>query len=218
MDTAAEALVDVARTSGSVDDGRSQIEPFWGPHQGGITTLMQSHTYAAALDLISTKREDVIRLLRAWTSAAARMSCGQTAQATGRDVAQPAPDSGEALGLPAARLTLSSGGRSRPPFGAVPRGGGKRPSVQSQNGLRRPEPDPEPPSPKRRRGRDRPACRIPCARRGMAHRVRPRPLRTPRGSGEYRAVAAAAIPVAACQARSSRWRAVRCPLRASSNG
>jgi deferrochelatase/peroxidase EfeB len=109
MDTAAEALVDVARASGSVDDGRSQIEPFWGPHQGGITTLMQSHTYAAALDLISTKREDVIRLLRAWTSAAARMSCGQTAQATGRDVAQPAPDSGEALGLPAARLTLTFG-------------------------------------------------------------------------------------------------------------
>jgi deferrochelatase/peroxidase EfeB len=55
------------------DDGRSQIEPFWGPHQGGITTPMQGHTYAAAFDLVSTKREDVIRLLRAWTSAAARM-------------------------------------------------------------------------------------------------------------------------------------------------
>jgi deferrochelatase/peroxidase EfeB len=91
------------------DDGRSQIEPFWGPHQGGITTPMQSHTYAAAFDLVSTEREDVIRLLRAWTSAAARMGTGQPAQPLGRDVAQPAPDSGEALGLAAARLTLTFG-------------------------------------------------------------------------------------------------------------
>jgi deferrochelatase/peroxidase EfeB len=91
------------------DDGRSQIEPFWGPHQGGITTPMQSHTYAAAFDLVSTEREDVIRLLRAWTSAAARMGTGQPAQPLGRDVAQPAADSGDALGLAAARLTLTFG-------------------------------------------------------------------------------------------------------------
>jgi deferrochelatase/peroxidase EfeB len=91
------------------DDGRSQIEPFWGPHQGGITTPMQSHSYAAAFDLVSTKREDVIRLLRAWTSAAARMGTGQPAQLLERDAAQPTPDSGEALGLTAARLTLTFG-------------------------------------------------------------------------------------------------------------
>ena len=32
---------------------------------------------------------------------------------------------------------------------------------------------PIPVAPDSYRGRDRPACRIPCARRGMAHRVRP---------------------------------------------
>jgi len=32
---------------------------------------------------------------------------------------------------------------------------------------------PIPVEPDSYRGRDRPACRIPCARRGMAHRVRP---------------------------------------------
>ena len=32
---------------------------------------------------------------------------------------------------------------------------------------------PTPVAPDSYRGRDRPACRIPCARRGMAHRVRP---------------------------------------------
>lgn len=107
--TATEALVDTPHPSGSADDGRSQIEPFWGPHQGGITTPMQSHTYAAALDLVSTKRDDLVRLLRVWTSAAVRMSSGQPAQAIGRDVAPPAPDSGEALGLSASRLTLTFG-------------------------------------------------------------------------------------------------------------
>ena len=105
----AEALVGARDSNQSADDGRSQTEPFRGPHQGGIATPLQSHTYAAVLDLVSTKREDVIRLLRAWTSAAERMSSGQPAQPVGRDAAQPAPDSGEALGLPAARLTLTFG-------------------------------------------------------------------------------------------------------------
>ena len=108
-DTAAEALVDAAHTGGSTDDGSSQIEPFCGPHQGGITTPMQSHTYAAALDLVTTKRDDVVRLLRVWTSAAARMSSGQPAQSAEPDVARPASDSGEAVGLPSSRLTLTFG-------------------------------------------------------------------------------------------------------------
>jgi deferrochelatase/peroxidase EfeB len=109
MDVAAEALVDTAHTGGSADDGSSQIEPFWGMHQGGITTPMQSHTYAAALDLVTTKRDDVVRLLRVWTSAAARMSSRQPAQSAEPDVARPAPDSGEAVGLPPSRLTLTFG-------------------------------------------------------------------------------------------------------------
>jgi deferrochelatase/peroxidase EfeB len=104
-----EAFVETKSTSGSADDGRDQIEPFWGPHQGGITTAVQSHTYAAALDLITTKRDDVIRLLRIWTNAAAKMSSGQPAQALRRDVEQAGRDSGEALGLPTARLTLTFG-------------------------------------------------------------------------------------------------------------
>jgi deferrochelatase/peroxidase EfeB len=109
MGGAAEAVVEAKHTSGSAEDGRSEIEPFWGTHQGGITTPVQSHTYVAALDLVTTKRDDVIRLLRVWTSAAARMSSGQPAQPVGLDVAPPAPDSGEALDLPVARLTLTFG-------------------------------------------------------------------------------------------------------------
>ncbi|HEY1258679.1 MAG TPA: iron uptake transporter deferrochelatase/peroxidase subunit [Stellaceae bacterium] len=88
-------------------------EPFWGLHQGGITTRAQSHSYFAALDLTTAKRDDVVKLLRAWTAAAARMAAGQAAAPLGQNLTIPGPDSGEALDLPPARLTLTFG------FGAV---------------------------------------------------------------------------------------------------
>jgi deferrochelatase/peroxidase EfeB len=102
------AVAEALHAAHPADDDRNRIEPFWGTHQGGVTTPLQSHTYAAALDLVTTNRDDLIGIFRAWTSAAARMSRGQPAQATDQSIAPP-PDSGEALGLPAARLTLTFG-------------------------------------------------------------------------------------------------------------
>ncbi len=60
-------------------DPQMAVEPFYGLHQGGIVTPQQSHTYVAALDLTTEKRDDVIALLRAWTDAAARLTQGATA-------------------------------------------------------------------------------------------------------------------------------------------
>ncbi len=40
---------------------------------------MQSQTYFAAFDLQTSKREDVVALLRRWTDVAARLTGGQTA-------------------------------------------------------------------------------------------------------------------------------------------
>ena len=88
---------------------RGAVEPFWGKHQGGITTPVQDHTYVAALDLQTAKRDDLIRLLRGWTSAAARMAAGKSAEPIGQDAAVPGPDTGAALGLPPARLTVTFG-------------------------------------------------------------------------------------------------------------
>ena len=48
-------------------------------------------------------------MLRAWTTAAAQMTAGQTASPIGDDLTTPVPDSGEALGLPASRLTVTFG-------------------------------------------------------------------------------------------------------------
>src|SRR5580658_9482831 len=55
------------------------VEPFWGKHQGGIITPAQGHTYFASFDLVTDKRDDVIRLLQKWTAASARMASGQPA-------------------------------------------------------------------------------------------------------------------------------------------
>ena len=82
------------------------VEPFWGEHQGGITTPAQGHSYFAAFDLLTAGCSDLIRLLRAWTEAAARMATGRP---TTPGVRNAAPDSGETLGMAPARLTLTFG-------------------------------------------------------------------------------------------------------------
>ena len=55
-------------------------EPFWGLHQSGIVTPAQTHTYFAAFDLTTAKRQDVENLLRAWTKAAAQLCVGQASR------------------------------------------------------------------------------------------------------------------------------------------
>jgi deferrochelatase/peroxidase EfeB len=88
---------------------KDATEPFWGEHQGGILTPLQHNTYFAAFDLITTDRDDVVKMLQVWTAAAARMSLGQTAEPLGDDATVPPADSGDALGLSPARLTITFG-------------------------------------------------------------------------------------------------------------
>ncbi|HEY1789930.1 MAG TPA: iron uptake transporter deferrochelatase/peroxidase subunit [Verrucomicrobiae bacterium] len=88
---------------------KNAIEPFYGEHQGGILTPLQHNTYFAAFDLVTDDQDDVVKMLQAWTTAAARMSAGQTAEPLGKDDSMPAPDSGDALGLSPARLTITFG-------------------------------------------------------------------------------------------------------------
>ena len=82
---------------------------FYGQHQNGILLAQQSHTYFAAFDLATSKRAEVIDLLQRWTAAANRLCQGQTAQPLGSDAEAPPSDSGEAVGLPASRLTITFG-------------------------------------------------------------------------------------------------------------
>jgi deferrochelatase/peroxidase EfeB len=85
---------------------------FYGDHQAGITTRAQDRLHFVAFDVISRKRGDVIALLRNWTAAAARMTLGRDAGEIGAvngNPQAPPDDTGEALGLTAAQLTLTVG-------------------------------------------------------------------------------------------------------------
>jgi deferrochelatase/peroxidase EfeB len=83
--------------------------PFWGEHQAGITTSQQAFTYFMTFDLTAGKATEVAGLLRLWTEAAARLTDGKTAAPPGNNPDAPATDSGEALGLNPAGLTLTFG-------------------------------------------------------------------------------------------------------------
>jgi deferrochelatase/peroxidase EfeB len=86
----------------------SGTEPFYGAHQGGIITPLQTHTYFAAFDLTTASRDDVASLLQSWTAAAAKLTAGQPIDPIDAGD-QPTPDSGEAIGIPPARLTITFG-------------------------------------------------------------------------------------------------------------
>lgn len=88
---------------------KGAVEPFYGAHQAGILTLAQSHCYVAAFDIVATDKAAVAAMLQRWTEASARMTAGAAAQSRETDPDQPASDSGDALELPAARLTLTFG-------------------------------------------------------------------------------------------------------------
>jgi deferrochelatase/peroxidase EfeB len=98
------------RANASEGQGQAQVVPFYGAHQAGIATLTQERLHFAAFDLDpSARRGDLRELLRAWTAAAARLCAGQAAGADPGDPAAPPVDTGEALGLPASRLTVTFG-------------------------------------------------------------------------------------------------------------
>lgn len=102
----------------------TDVELFYGPHQGGIATAPQSHGLFVAFDLndggkrqgTRTERETVAAILRLWTADAARLTRGAPALA----------DTEPELATRPARLTITVGlgtglldrigsARSRPP-------------------------------------------------------------------------------------------------------
>ncbi|MEI2701609.1 MAG: iron uptake transporter deferrochelatase/peroxidase subunit [Baekduia sp.] len=85
---------------------------FYGEHQAGIGTAAQDRLHFAALDLLpSVSRGDLVDLLRDWTAAAAAMTTGDEigGPAANQNEAAAPRDTGEALGLDPAKLTITVG-------------------------------------------------------------------------------------------------------------
>ena len=87
----------------------SQLVPFYGRHQSGIATPAQDRLAFAAFDVTATDAESVARLLGTWAAAAAQLTKGQPIGAVETAPEAPPIDTGEAMGLSAANLTITVG-------------------------------------------------------------------------------------------------------------
>jgi deferrochelatase/peroxidase EfeB len=89
--------------------GSAASVPFYGAQQAGITTPPQDRLMFAAFDLALARAGELRDLLRTWTAAAALMTAGRPAGSPGGDPDAPPADTGEAVGLGPARLTVTFG-------------------------------------------------------------------------------------------------------------
>ncbi|GEE00857.1 peroxidase [Gordonia spumicola] len=98
--------------SDAAEAGDDLTVPFRGDRQAGIVTAAQDRLHFASFDVITDSRDDLIDMLKRWTTAAERMTRGQETVddgALGLGDYTPPADTGEALGLSPAHLTLTIG-------------------------------------------------------------------------------------------------------------
>src|ERR1700761_5113358 len=96
-------------SSEAAGSNASTIVPFRGDHQAGIVTPVQDRLLFASFDLTTSERSDVVALMRQWTAEAERMTLGRQVTGTAINEQSPPDDTGEAVGLPPSRLTLTFG-------------------------------------------------------------------------------------------------------------
>lgn len=99
-------------TASSPQTPGTRTYPFYGEHQAGILTPVQDRLHFAAFDVITNSRAELVQLLKDWTAAAARMTQGLGAGEVGPTsgpYGAPPDDTGEAIGLPPAGLTITFG-------------------------------------------------------------------------------------------------------------
>jgi deferrochelatase/peroxidase EfeB len=96
----------------AADDGGPdrRLVDFHGAHQAGIATPVQGHLHFASYDVTTTDRAALVALLQDWTAAARAMTADRMVGGSGsQSRLAPPSDTGEAVGLDAANLTLTVG-------------------------------------------------------------------------------------------------------------
>jgi deferrochelatase/peroxidase EfeB len=100
----------IARATASTpSSSHAEPVPFDGEHQAGIATPAQDRLAFAAFDVTATDVEAVEAMLGSWSAAAAQLTSGQPVGAIETAPQAPPIDTGEALGLEPARLTVTVG-------------------------------------------------------------------------------------------------------------
>jgi len=103
--SAALAKPEAARAAPTTID---PVVPFYGAHQAGIATPAQEYLQIGAFNVVGDSIADLRKLMKTWTEAAAAMSLGHQVGAL-RTGSRPPVDTGEALGLGPAQLTVTFG-------------------------------------------------------------------------------------------------------------
>jgi deferrochelatase/peroxidase EfeB len=98
----------IARAAEPSASAESGVD-FYGPHQAGIATPAQDRLAFAAFDVTSQARADLQQLLAQWAAAAAQMCRGLPIGSVETAPDNPPIDTGEALGLGPASLTVTVG-------------------------------------------------------------------------------------------------------------
>lgn len=98
-----------ARGAEAGSGGSDATVAFEGEHQAGVATPAQARLVFAAFDLVTDRRADVAELLRAWTDAARLMTAGRPTGPVAGASEVPPQDTGEAVGLGPAALTVTVG-------------------------------------------------------------------------------------------------------------
>lgn len=96
---------------GGGSEGVQGVGPvaFYGPQQAGIATPAQEFLDVAAFDVTSASVDDLREVLREWTAAAAALTAGRLYEPGPEAPGQAPTDTGEAVGLGPARLTITIG-------------------------------------------------------------------------------------------------------------
>lgn len=89
-------------------EGKEEIS-FYGEHQSGIATPVQSNVYFAVLDLHSENKEEIIQMFKEWTAYTEKLMKGELVSPELKNHLLPPADTGEALGLNPYRLTVTFG-------------------------------------------------------------------------------------------------------------
>lgn len=82
---------------------------FYGKYQSGIISDVQKHVYFVVLDLSTDDINEVKDMFKDWTTQSIKLMNGDVLAKTSENALLPSVDTGEAVGLDAARLTLTYG-------------------------------------------------------------------------------------------------------------
>ncbi|MGV8884589.1 MAG: iron uptake transporter deferrochelatase/peroxidase subunit [Microbacteriaceae bacterium] len=104
--------VDRVLTPEASASGAAASYPYFGDHQSGIITAAQDRLHFASFDVSDISRAELAELLEDWSYAASRMTEGRSAgefDPADGPYDSPPDDTGEALDLPPAGLTITFG-------------------------------------------------------------------------------------------------------------